>query len=225
MRIDLFTLFPEFFDGFLATSIPRLAQEKGLVQVQRHDLRRFGEGGYRRVDERPFGGGPGMVIMPGPVVECIESVTVAPRPPLIMLSPQGRRFDQRLAEELARLPRLLILCGHYEGFDERIALELAPLEVSIGDFVLSGGEVAALVLMDAVVRLVPAVLGDARSIELESFADGLLEHAHYTRPVEFRGREVPHVLRSGHHGAIEAWRRAQALERTRKRRPDLLIES
>jgi tRNA (guanine37-N1)-methyltransferase len=210
LRVDVLTLFPGLFDGFLSESIPRRAIDKGLAEVSRWDIRDWASGRHRQVDDRPFGGGPGMVLMAPPVVAAVEAVRAMAAPPgrLIALSPQGRRLDQGWVRELAREPRLVLLCGRYEGFDERIIEVLRPEPLSIGDYVLSGGEVPAMVVIDAVLRLVPGVLGDAESAVDESFGPGGgLEYPHYTRPREFRGLAVPEVLLAGDHAAIERWRR------------------
>ncbi len=227
MRIDVVTLFPEVFAGFLDTSIMRLARQRGLVQVTVTNLRDFADDRRGTVDDRPFGGGPGMVLKAEPVVRAVESLLGEDREEgeLVLLTPQGEPLTQPLARELAGKPSLLLVAGHYEGFDERVRLILGPREVSIGDYVLTGGELPAMVVMDAVVRLIPGVLGDERSAEEESFEDGLeglLDHPQYTRPREFRGWGVPEVLLSGDHEAIEAWRRAEARRRTHERRRDLL---
>ena len=227
MRIDVITLFPEMFEVVLGTSIMRIAREKGLVEVRLVNLRDFAEDRRGTVDDRPFGGGPGMVLKPEPVVRAVEQVLGEgdDKGELILLTPQGERFTQKVARELAGTQRLTLIAGHYEGFDERIRTILEPRELSIGDYVLSGGELAALVVMDAVVRLIPGVLGDERSAEEDSFAEGrqgLLEYPQYTRPREFRGREVPEVLLSGDHAAIAEWRGEQARRRTADRRRDLL---
>lgn len=225
MRIHCITLFPEMFEPWLSTSLMRIAREKGLVRVDLVDLRTFAEDRRGTVDGRPFGGGPGMVLKPEPVVRAVESLRERrAETPLVLLTPQGEPFTQRIARELAAEPRLVLVAGHYEGFDERVRLILRPREVSIGDYVLSGGEVPALVVMDAVVRLIPGVLGDERSAEEESFEaglDGLLEYPQYTRPREFRGYGVPEVLLTGDHGEIARWRRDQARRRTDERRQDL----
>jgi tRNA (guanine37-N1)-methyltransferase len=208
-RIDVLTLFPELFDGFLSQSILSRAIDKGLVQIDRWDFRSWAQGKHKQVDDRPFGGGPGMVLMPDPVVEATEAVRAAADLPghLVMLSPQGRRLDQGRVAELVEIPRLILLCGRYEGFDERIIEILEPELLSVGDYVLSGGEVAAMVLIDAVVRLIPGVLGDERSVIDESFGpDGGLEYPQYTRPRVYRGRAVPEILLSGDHAAIARWR-------------------
>jgi tRNA (guanine37-N1)-methyltransferase len=210
-RIDILTLFPALFDGFLSQSILGRAVDAGLVRIERWEIRDWAEGKHKQVDDRPFGGGPGMVLMAPPVVACAEAVLAAASPPgrLILLSPQGCRLDQAKVAELAQEPRLILLCGRYEGFDERIIEILQPELLSVGDFVLSGGEVAAMVVMDAVVRLIPGVLGDERSAIDESFGpDGGLEYPQYTRPRIFRGHAVPEVLCSGDHAAIARWRLA-----------------
>jgi tRNA (guanine37-N1)-methyltransferase len=210
LRIDVLTLFPAVFDGFLSQSILKRAIENGLVQIERFDIRSWAEGKHRQVDDRPFGGGPGMVLMAPPVVDAAEAVRQAALPAgrLIMLSPQGRRFDQSHAAELAQEARLVLLCGRYEGFDERIIEVLTPELLSVGDFILSGGEVAAMVVIDAVARLIPGVLGDERSAVDESFGpDGGLEYPQYTRPRVYRGHTVPEVLLGGDHAAIAQWRR------------------
>lgn len=226
MLIDVITLFPEALEGFLAASIPRIAQEKGLVEVRLCNLRDYADDARGTVDDRPFGGGPGMVLMCAPIFAAVEDVVHGDaEAQLVMLSPQGEPFSQKMAGELAGGKRLVLLAGRYEGFDERIRLGLSPREISIGDYVLSGGEVPAMVVMDAVIRLVPGVLGHGESVEEESFANGLLEYPHYTRPREFRGMKVPEVLLSGNHGLVAKWRAEQALERTRLRRGDLLADN
>lgn len=227
MQIDLLTLFPEVFEPYLASSIVGRAVKAGIVSIRCTNYRDFARDRHRSVDDRPFGGGAGMVLMCGPVYDALEHVErqapgTATR---ILLSPQGERLTQSMAEELARLPWLVVLCGHYEGFDERIRVGLSAREISIGDYVLSGGEPAAMVLMDAVVRLLPGALGDASSAMNDSFATGLLEHPQYTRPRDFRGMVVPEVLLSGDHTKIAAWREEQARQRTASRRPDLLGRS
>lgn len=208
-RIDVLSLFPPLFDGFLSQSILNRAIEKGLVQIERFDIRSWAEGKHKQVDDRPFGGGPGMVLMAPAVVAATEAVRASAQPAgrLVMLSPQGRRLDQRYVGELAAEARLILLCGRYEGFDERIVEILQPELISVGDFILSGGEVAAMVLIDAVVRLIPGVLGDERSAVDESFGpDGGLEYPQYTRPRVYRGLAVPEILLSGDHAAIARWR-------------------
>jgi tRNA (guanine37-N1)-methyltransferase len=209
-RIDVLTLFPTILDGFLGQSIVRRAIDKELVAIERWDIRDWAEGKHKQVDDRPFGGGPGMILMAPPVVAAAEAVAARAEPAgrLILLSPQGRRLDQPKAEELAREPRLILLCGRYEGFDERVIDILRPELLSVGDFVLSGGEVAAMVVIDAVVRLIPGVLGDSQSAIDESFGpDGGLEYPQYTRPRAFRSLAVPEILLSGDHAAIAEWRR------------------
>lgn len=224
MRIDILTLFPEMFESPLKYSILKRAQEQGIVAIAVTNIRDFATDRYRKVDDRPYGGGAGMVMMPAPVFDCFEHVEkLAPdRGRVILLSPQGERFHQAKARELAREPRLVLIAGRYEGFDERIRLGLGAEQLSIGDYVLNGGELPAMVLIDTVVRLLPGALGDEQSAQDDSFSGGLLEYPHYTRPEVFRGMKVPEVLLSGDHGRIAQWRRRQALERTRMWRPDLL---
>jgi tRNA (guanine37-N1)-methyltransferase len=226
MRIDILTLFPEMFDAVLGTSIPKRAAEKGRVSYHLTNIRDFAVDRHKSVDDKPFGGGPGMVMMCQTVFDAVETVERQDAIPAkrILFTPQGRRFDQKMAEELATQQRLLLIAGRYEGFDQRIVQGLAPMEISLGDFVLSGGELAAMVLIDAVVRLLPGVLGDDESAVDESFADGLLEYPQYTRPREFRGMSVPDVLLSGDHAAIARWRLEQRRQNTRDRRPDLWQE-
>jgi len=210
LRVDLLTLFPSLFDGFLSQSLLKRAIDKGLVEVHRWDIRDWAEGKHRQVDDRPFGGGPGMILMAPPVVDAVTAVRSEALSPgrLIVLTPQGRRLDQEKVRELALEPRLVLVCGRYEGFDERIIETLEPEVLSVGDYVLSGGEVAAIVVVDAVSRLIPGVLGDAESAVDESFGpDEGLEYPQYTRPREFRGRAVPEILLSGDHAAIARWRR------------------
>jgi len=223
MRIDILTLFPEMFGPLIGTSIPKRAADKGLVSYHLTNIRDFSTDAHKSVDDRPFGGGPGMVMMCQTLFDAVESAEKQdPRPATrILLSPQGRVFDQALAIELASKERLLLIAGHYEGFDERIIDGLQPLELSIGDYVLSGGELAAMVVVDAVVRLLPGALGHEHGAADESFAEGLLEFPQYTRPREFRGMTVPDILLSGNHAAIAAWRLEQRKLRTQRRRPDL----
>jgi len=220
VRIDVLTIFPGILEGPLRESLLGRAIEAGLVEVRVHDLRDHTEDRHRQVDDESFGGGPGMVMKPEPVFAAAEAVGGSPR--AILLSPAGRRLDQALARELAAEAHLLLIAGRYEGVDERVALGLPAEEISIGDYVLSGGELPALVLIEAITRLVPGVVGREGSLERESFEEGMLDHPHYTRPAEFRGMEVPETLRSGNHAAIEEWRRAAAEEKTRRNRPDLL---
>jgi tRNA (guanine37-N1)-methyltransferase len=224
MRIDILTLFPEMFESPLSYSILKRAQEQGIVTVAVTNIRDFATDKYRKVDDKPYGGGPGMVMMPGPLFDCFEHVEkLAPhRGRVILLTPQGKRFDQAKARELAGEDRLILIAGRYEGFDERIRIGLGAEQISIGDYILNGGELAAMVLIDAVVRLLPGALGDEDSAKDDSFSGGLLEYPQYTRPEVFRGMKVPDILLSGDHAKIAQWRRQQALERTRQWRPDLL---
>ena len=224
MRIDVLTLFPEVFEPYLDASIVGRARKEGLVSIQRVNFRDFARDKHRTVDDRPFGGGPGMVLMCGPVFEALEYVQAQQEGEAvrILLTPQGERLTQALARELAEKPWLVILCGHYEGFDERIRSGTGAREISIGDYVLSGGEPAAMVLIDAVVRLLPGALGDESSAANDSFTGGVLEYPQYTRPRVFRGMAVPEVLLSGDHAAVAAWREEQARRRTVLRRPDLM---
>ena len=223
IRIDILTLFPEMFAPILGTSIPKRAAEKGLVSYHLTNIRDFATDAHKSVDDKPFGGGPGMVMMCQTLFDAVEfAENQDPRPATrILLSPQGRKFDQSLAMELSQRERLLLIAGHYEGFDERIVEGLTPMEVSIGDYVLSGGELAAMVVVDAVVRLLPGALGAETGAHDETFADGLLEYPQYTRPREFRGMSVPDILLSGNHAAIAKWRLEQRKKRTQERRPDL----
>ncbi len=230
MRIDVLTLFPEMFAPVLGASILKRAQEAGKVDYHLTDIREHTTNKHGKVDDRPFGGGPGMVMACQPLWDAVRATeTLDNRSATrILTSPQGEPFNQRIAEELARQPRLLIIAGHYEGIDERVIEKLAPRQISIGDYVLSGGELPAMVVIDAVVRLIPGVLGHDESAHHDSFspgADRLLDCPHYTRPRAWAGLEVPDVLIGGDHAAIEAWRKQQALQRTRQRRPDLLDES
>ena len=220
LRVDVFTIFPGIIEAYAGESILGRAGVAGHLDVRAHDLRLATEDVHRTIDDSPFGGGAGMVMMPEPVFAAVEAVD--PPRPLILLGPGGRRFDQSVAAELAALDGFSLLCGRYEGVDERIRTGLCDDEVSLGDFVLAGGELAALAIMEAVARLRPGVLGNEASPDDESFADGLLEYPHYTRPADFRGMEVPEVLRSGDHGRVARWRRAGALVRTLALRPDLI---
>jgi tRNA (guanine37-N1)-methyltransferase len=223
LRIDILTLFPEMFAPVLGTSIPKRAVEKGLVEYHLTNIRDFATDNHKSVDDKPFGGGPGMVFMCQVIYDAVEFVEKQDQRPAtrVLLSPQGRVFDQLLAQELAGKERLLLIAGHYEGFDERIIEGLSPMEVSIGDYVLSGGELAAMVVVDAVVRLLPGALGAEDGTAEESFSDGLLEYPQYTRPREYRGMGVPEVLLSGNHQLIAQWRLEQRKRRTQERRPDL----
>ena len=247
MKIEILTIFPDFFRGPLDYGITRRAREAGLVEITIHDLRAFAHDRHRTVDDRPFGGGEGMVLKPEPIFESIETMKVAPREgrtagtakeSVILLSAQGRRFNQAEASQLAHLDRLILICGRYEGVDERVSDFLADREISIGDYVLSGGELGAAVIMDTVIRLIPGAVGNEASTRQESFtahmevpddgpsstcgSGGLLDYPHYTRPADFRGMSVPEVLVSGNHEDIRRWRRRSALQKTMRNRPDLL---
>ncbi len=246
MKIDIITIFPDFFRGPLDFGIIRRARESGLADVQIHDLRAFAHDRHKTVDDRPFGGGEGMVLKPEPIFECIEAVGIAPRGQrnleevsVILLSAQGKRFDQSVAQQLCGLERIALVCGRYEGVDERVGQHLADRELSIGDYVLSGGEIGAAVIVDAVTRLIPGALGNEASSRQESFtardkravigaadstcsSGGLLDYPHYTRPADFRGLAIPEVLASGNHEEIRSWRRKTAIEKTLRNRPDLL---
>jgi tRNA (guanine37-N1)-methyltransferase len=220
LRIDVFTIFPPMVAGFAEQSLLGKAQQNGLLDVRVHDLRAAATDPHRTVDDSPFGGGAGMVLMPEPLFAVVEQVQ--PPRPLLLTGPAGRRFDQRWAQELAAGGGFSLLCGRYEGVDERVRTHLVDGELSVGDYVLAGGESAAMIVLEAVGRLVPGVMGNATSADEESFGEGLLEHPQHTRPAVFRGLEVPEVLRSGDHARIAEWRRAQALARTRDLRPDLI---
>lgn len=232
MQFEVFTLLPEAFPSYLETSIIKRARERGLIDVRIHNIREYTHDRHHTTDDMPYGGGGGMVMKPEPVFEAVESVLglVAPQTPpaatsntpIILLTPQGRVFNQSIAQELSAHPRIALLCGRYEGVDERIREHLVTDEISIGDYVLTGGELPALILIDAIARLLPDVLGDPSGAEDDSHAMGLLEYPHYTRPPEFRDWNAPDILLSGNHGKIEKWRREQALERTFRKRPDML---
>jgi tRNA (guanine37-N1)-methyltransferase len=223
IRFDVLTLFPGIFEGPLRESLLGRAIQSGLVEVHVHDVRDHAHDKHRQVDDYGFGGGPGMVMKPEPIFEAVEALGEEDKK-IILLSPSGRRLDQSLVRQLAQERRLVLICGRYEGVDERVVAGLPAEEVSIGDFVLAGGEVAALAMVEAVSRLVPGVVGNEESLSVESFEEGLLDHPHYTRPAAFRGMEVPEVLLSGDHARIEQWRRGAAVEKTRRNRPDLLAE-
>jgi len=225
MRIDVLTLFPAMFLGPLQESILKRAQERGQLTLVIHPLRDYALDRHQLTDDTPYGGGEGMLLKPEPIVRAVTALRGTQEFPVVLLSPQGRLLDQTVVQALAQQSRLLLICGHYEGFDERVRDLLHPDEISIGDFVLTGGELPAMVLIDAVARWIPGVLGDAESGRQDSFADGLLEGPQYTRPPSFGGLEVPAVLRSGHHAAIARWRRQEALRRTRLRRPELLARA
>ena len=221
MRVDVVTIFPQLFDVPLRTSLLGKAVEEGLLDVRVHDLRDHGLGTHRSVDDEPYGGGAGMVMRPEPLFDAVDAVR-GPDAHVVLLSPRGRKLDHALVDELARRDHLVLICGRFEGVDERVTEHLVDEEVSIGDYVLAGGELPALVVIEAVSRLVPGVLGNEESLASESHAEGLLEYPQYTRPAEYRGWRVPDVLLSGDHGAIERWRREQSEQTTRERRPDLL---
>lgn len=233
MHVDIITIFPDYFATVFDYGIVRRAKAAGLIEINAHDLRGWTDDKHKIVDDRPFGGGDGMLLKPEPLFAAVESLTGASdadelrgtKTRVVLLSPQGRVLDQHLAEELAESEQLLIICGRYEGVDERVAQVLATDEISIGDYILSGGEPAAAVLLDAIVRLLPGALGSETSAVTESFSEGLLDFPHYTRPVEFRGHRVPEVLLSGHHAEIARWRRREALRKTKRNRPDLLARA
>ncbi len=223
MHFDVFTLFPEIFPPYLNESILKRAQERGALTVGLHNIRDWSIDKHHTADDEPYGGGGGMVMKPEPIFAAVEDVLgVPPSAPVILLTPQGRPFTQQIAVELAAQPQLALLCGRYEGVDERVRQHLVTDEISLGDFVLTGGELPALVLIDALTRLLPGVLGDPDAPKKDSHSSGLLEYPHYTRPPEFRGWTVPEILRSGNHAALDRWRHQQALKRTAERRPDLL---
>jgi len=221
MVFDILSLFPGMFASPLSESILGKAVERGLIRVRVHNIRSYARDKHQVTDDRPFGGGEGMVMKPEPIVNALQAIGRDPQPRIILLSPQGKLFDQRAARRLSRLPRLVLICGRYEGVDERVARHFVDEEISIGDYVLTGGELAAMVLVDAITRLIPGVLGNEFSAETESFEEPILEYPQYTRPQEFQGHRVPEILLSGHHAAIQKWRRGHALLRTRQRRPDL----
>jgi tRNA (guanine37-N1)-methyltransferase len=225
LKVDVVTMFPRMFEGPLAEGIVHRACEKGVAAIDVHDLRVFTDDRRRTLDDTPFGGGPGMVMKAEPFFRAVEAVLPegpGPRRAVVLLSPRGKRFDQAVAERFAGLDRLVLLCGRYEGVDERVPESVATEELSLGDFILTGGEVAALAVIESTVRLLPGALGDEASAEADSFSDGILDFPHYTRPAEARGLAVPHVLLSGDHDRIRRWRRKEALRATRERRPDLL---
>jgi tRNA (guanine37-N1)-methyltransferase len=224
MRVEIVSIFPRFFDSLFRFGIIRQAISKGLLSIAPVDLREFTEDRHRTVDDRPYGGGEGMVLKPEPLFSAVERLRRddPTEGPVILLSPQGDRFDQEKAKELSLNARLILICGRYEGVDQRVVDHLVDEEISIGDFVLSGGELAAAVVVDATARLIPGVLGEGQSVLSESFMEGLLDYPQYTRPAAYRGWEVPEVLRSGNHSEIQRWREARAIDRTRQRRPDLL---
>ncbi|WP_102028195.1 tRNA (guanosine(37)-N1)-methyltransferase TrmD [Salirhabdus sp. Marseille-P4669] len=224
MQIDILTLFPEMFEGVLQSSILKKAQEQGAFTYETINFRTFTENKHQKVDDYPYGGGAGMVLSPQPIFDAVEHVKTKRQtsPRIILMCPQGEQYTQSKAEELAKEEHLIFICGHYEGYDERIRTHLVTDEISIGDYVLTGGELGAMVVMDSVVRLLPGVLGNDESAIQDSFSTGLLEHPHYTRPRDFRGMKVPEVITSGNHQKIEEWRKRESLKRTLERRPDLL---
>ena len=225
MRFDIITIFPELVTGALGHGILRRAQQAGLVEIRVVNLRNFAPDRHRSVDDRPYGGGEGMVLMPGPLFAAIEFCRGEPRSPgsrVVLLTPQGKTWTQEMAAEFARVSHVVLVCGRYEGVDQRVTDTMVDLEVSIGDFVLTGGEIPALVILDTVVRLIPGALGSLESSRNESFSSGLLDYPQYTRPAEFRGLRVPDVLLSGDHAVIQRWRKERALEKTLKNRPELV---
>jgi len=222
MRFDIITLFPDMFGSLFSGGVVKKALEKGLIEVHVHDLRDFAESKHKQVDDRPFGGGQGMVLKPEPIFSAVEKIRDGLDIPVYLLSPQGKKFDHRMAEDLAAMPRLILICGRYEGVDERVMEYLATEEISVGDFVLTGGEPAALIVVDAVSRFVPQVVGKIESVRQESFIEGLYDFPHYTRPRDFKGKRVPDVLFSGDHKKIQDWRRKKALEKTWRLRPGMI---
>jgi len=227
-RIDIITIFPKMFRAILDESIIKRAQKKGKVKITIHNLRDYTQDKHKKVDDRPFGGGSGMVLMIEPISKAVEALEKKEKSKdkkarVILLRPQGKKLNQRIAKRLAKYQHLILICGHYEGVDERVRQGLADEEISIGDYVLTGGELPAMVLIDCLVRLIPGVLGDKNSLNFESFEDNLLEYPQYTRPADFRGLRVPAVLLSGNHKKIETWRRLQAFKITKNKRPDLLF--
>ncbi len=224
MRFDIITIFPEMFVNIFNGGVVQKALQKGLLEVHVHNLRDYTTDKHLQVDDRPYGGEEGMVFKPEPIYAAVEAIRASPKAPVYLLSPQGRRFDGRLAAEMAGREQVILICGRYEGVDERIAEGLADDEISIGDYVLTGGELPAMVVVDAAARFVPGVVGKEASVRHDSFVDGRLDYPHYTRPREFRGLKVPAVLFSGDHKKIEAWRRKKALDKTASRRPDLLAQ-
>lgn len=225
MRIDILTTFPQMIEAVVSESVIGRARQRGMVDIEAVNLRDFTDDKHHTTDDAPYGGGPGMVMKPDPVFRAVEALTsrkAGRKTRILLMTPQGKRFDQKMAEELSRESDIIMICGRYEGVDERVREHLVTDEVSIGDYVLTGGELAAMVIADAVSRLIPGVLGDETSPEAESFSSGLLEYPQYTRPADYRGYKVPEVLLSGNHAEIEKWRREMALKRTLERRPDLL---
>ncbi len=225
IRFDILTIFPEMFASPCGCSLLRKALDKGLIAIQLHDIRNYAEDKHRMTDDAPYGGGGGMIMKVEPIDRALCSIPLLDKEvPVILLTPQGERFSQKMAEELAAYRQLILVCGHYEGVDERVRTQLVSREISIGDYVLTGGELSAMVVVDAVSRLIPGVLGNCESARADSFSTGFLEYPHYTRPAEYRGWKVPEVLLMGNHREIEMWRRRESLRRTRRRRPDLLTD-
>ena len=222
MRFDVITIFPEMFEPVLNGSIIKRAREKKKITVRVHDLRAYTKDKHKKVDDRPFGGGPGMVMTPQPFFDAVKKIKGRRKAKVILMSPSGKRLTQKFVRDLVKQKNLILLCGHYEGVDERVREKIVDESVSIGDYVLTGGEIPAMVLIDCLARLIPGVLGKEASLEDESFEDGLLEYPHYTRPANFRGIKVPDVLLSGNHSAINKWRKEQARQVTRRNRPDLI---
>lgn len=222
MRFDIITIFPGMFQSVFRAGVVKKALDKGIVEINVHDLRDFAPSKHKQVDDRPFGGGQGMVLMPEPIFSAVERIKCKDQTPVFMLSPQGRKFDFRLAEDLAQYHQIILICGRYEGVDERVIQHLVTDEISIGDYVLTGAEPAAVVIIDAVSRFIPHVVGKAESVRHDSFCDGVLDFPHYTRPRDFKGMKVPEVLLSGDHRKIDSWRRKRSLEKTSCLRPDLL---
>jgi tRNA (guanine37-N1)-methyltransferase len=222
IRIDIITIFPEIFEAVINESIIKRARAKKKVSIKVHNLRDYADNRHRKIDDRPFGGGPGMVLNPGPVFKAVKEIKGRSKiAKVILLTAQGQKLNQVKVGKISKYKRLILLCPHYEGLDERVRMELVDEEISIGDYILTGGELPALILIDAVTRLQPGVLGDEESVKCESFSDGLLEYPHYTRPADFKGMKVPQVLLLGNHKEIDSWRKKQALNRTKERRPDL----
>jgi tRNA (guanine37-N1)-methyltransferase len=224
MRIDIITIFPKMFDAVLNESIIKRAQSKGKVKIVVHDLRAYSLDKHKKVDDRPFGGGAGMVMRPEPIFACIKALKKTRQAKVMLMGPRGKTLTQAVAKRISKIKQLILVCGHYEGIDERVKLKLVDEEISIGDYVLTGGELPAMVLVDAIVRLLPGVLGDKNSLIFESFQGNLLEYPQYTRPANFKGMKVPAVLLSGNHKNIQDWRKEKAIETTKKNRPDLLTQ-
>lgn len=220
MLIDILTLFPKMFQGIFEESIIKRAQKKGKVKIRIYNLRDWSKDKHKKVDDAPFGGGPGMVLKPQPLFDAIGDLK-STKARVVLLTPQGKTLNQKIARRLSKFKHLILVCGHYEGIDERFRQSIVTDEISLGDFILTGGEIAAMALVESVVRLIPGVVGDRGSLEFESFTAGLLEYPQYTRPASFKGRQVPDILLSGDHRKIELWRKQMALKRTKKRRPDL----